>query len=65
MTKVEGRTFRIFGSSYEVRFCEGGDAFVGAAAATEARKLEDEECGDDFVVLATYFHLETEGSVSY
>lgn len=34
-------TFRIFHSGYEVGFCEYGNAFVDAAAASETGKLYD------------------------
>jgi len=51
------RTFCILSSGDQVRFCEGGDAFVGATAAAEVRELEDERGGHDFVVFATVFYL--------
>lgn len=36
-----GGTFCILGSGDEIRFCKGGDASVGAAAAAEAGELDD------------------------
>lgn len=63
--RVGGVTFGIFRPGDEVYFCEGGYAFVDTASTSQMRKLYDERCGDDFVVLATYFHLNWSESAGF
>ena len=41
----------------EVRFCKGGDGFMGAAAGAEIGELDNQFGGDYLVVFATDFDL--------
>ena len=49
--------FGILGAGDEVRFGQGGYGFVDSTAAAEVGELDNERCGDDFMVFTANFDL--------